>query len=314
MYYIGMSEDKDKVIRQVYYNSDSGFGSINDTYKQAHHILNTITVNDVKDFLNRQKSRQTKSYRGFNSYVAKEPLQEIQIDIADFTRSVEMNDGYRYCFVAVDIFTKICHAVPIKDKKPEESIKAMKEVLEKIGVPEVLYHDNEGSWNSIEFIRLINSHKIRQVITSTPPPFAERMVQTIKNMIHTRLEGLEVGKEKWVDMLPSVLKKYNNTKHSTTGVSPNEAKKKSNHVEIWLNINNKAKFNRRYKPIKIGDKVRVYQKPKSFKKGYESVWSARVYEVQLIKDGTYLLNDYHKRRVYRRHEILKVDAVEGKDG
>ena len=88
---------------------------------------------------------------------------------------------------------------------------------------------------------------------------------------------------------------------------------KSNHVEIWLNINNKAKFNRRYKPIKIGDKVRVYQKPKSLKKGYESVWSARVYEVQLIKDGTYLLNDYHKRRFYRRHELLKIDGAEGKD-
>ena len=46
-YYIEMS-DKDKVIRQIYYDPDGGFGSINDTYKQARHILNTITVNDVK--------------------------------------------------------------------------------------------------------------------------------------------------------------------------------------------------------------------------------------------------------------------------
>ena len=29
-----MSE-KDKIIRQVYYDADTGFGSINDTYKQA---------------------------------------------------------------------------------------------------------------------------------------------------------------------------------------------------------------------------------------------------------------------------------------
>ena len=49
-YYIEMS-DKDKVIRQIYYDPDGGFGSINDTYKQARHILNTITVNDVKQFL-----------------------------------------------------------------------------------------------------------------------------------------------------------------------------------------------------------------------------------------------------------------------
>ena len=110
-------EDKAQIIRSIYYDSESGFGSINDTYQQAKKVLSSITYNDVKEFLERQKSRQTKPYKGFNSYVAHEPLQEIQIDIADFTRSVKENDGYRYCFVAVEVFTKFCHAVPIKDKK-----------------------------------------------------------------------------------------------------------------------------------------------------------------------------------------------------
>ena len=52
--------DKDKVIRQIYYDTDKGLGSINDTYKQAHHILDTITINNAKEFLNKQKPRQTK--------------------------------------------------------------------------------------------------------------------------------------------------------------------------------------------------------------------------------------------------------------
>ena len=306
--------DKDKIIRQIYYDVHDGFGSINETYRKAHHILNTITLNDVKEFLNKQKSRQTKAYRGFNSYVAKEPLQELQIDISDFTRSAEMNEGYRYAFVAVDIFTKICHAVPIKNKQPQESIRAMKEVFEKIGIPEIIYHDNEGSWSSTEFIRLINSHKIKQIITSTPPPFAESMIRTLKSMIHTRLEGLEIGKEKWVDMLGPVLKKYNNTKHSTTDFSPNEAKKKDNHFEVWLNITSKATYNRKYEMLKVSDQVRTYVKPKSMKKGTDSYWSANVYTITFIKDKQYLLNDYEKKRVYHRHEILKVNASEGKDG
>ena len=70
MFYIGMGEDKNKIIRGVYYDKDSSFGSINDTYKQSHRILNTITLNDVNEFPSRQKSRQTNTYRGFNSYVA----------------------------------------------------------------------------------------------------------------------------------------------------------------------------------------------------------------------------------------------------
>ena len=306
--------DKEKIIRQIYYDVEDGFGSIIETHKKAHHILNTITLNDVKEFLNKQKSRQTKAYRGFNSYVAKEPLQEIQVDLAIFTDSAPDNNGYKYAFVAVDIFTKICHAVPIKDKKPQESIRAVEEIFEKIGVPEVIYHDNEGSWSSTQFIILINSHKIKQIITSTPPPFSESMIRTLKSMIHTRLEGLEMDKEKWVDMLGPVLKKYNNTKHSTTDFSPNEAKKKDNHFDVWLNIYSKANFNRKYPPLKVGNKVRVYQKPKSMKKGTDSYWSKDVYTITFIKDKQYLLNDYEKKRVYHRHELLKVDGVEGKDG
>ena len=177
-------------------------------------------------------------------------------------------------------------------KKPKESIRAMKEVLEKIGVPSVLYHDFEGSWNSTEFIRLMNQHKVKQIITSSPPPFAERMVQTLKNMIHIRLEGLNINKEKWTDVLPSVVKKYNNTEHSTIGMSPNDAKEKKNHFEVWLNIYNNSNFARKYPPLKVGDTVRTYIKKKEgFKKGYESNWSKEVYKVIAYKDKQYLIND-----------------------
>ena len=260
-----MSEDKDKIIRGVYYDADDGFGSINDTYKQSHRILNAITLSDVKDVLDRQKSRQTKAYRGFNSYVAKEPLQEIQVDLAIFIDSAPGNNDYKYAFVAVGIFTKICHAVPTKDKKPAESIRAVVEVFDKIGFPEVLYHDNEGLWSSTQFISLKTSHKIKQIITSTRPPFAERMVQTIKNMIHQRIDGLEMDKNKWVDILPPVFNKYNDKKHSTTGLAPNEAVKPSNHMEVCLNTGSKATYNRKHPPLNIGSQVKVYQKPKSFK-------------------------------------------------
>ena len=134
----------------------------------------------------------------------------------------------------------------------------MSDVINTTGVMTQLFHDNEGSWNSTEFIRLLNKHGIKQIITSSPPPFAERMVQTLKNMIHTRLGGLDMTEEKWVDMLQPVLKKYNNTKHSTTNMTPHEAKKKDNHVEVWLNIRSKANFNRKYPPLKVGDSARPY--------------------------------------------------------
>jgi hypothetical protein len=306
--------DKDKVIRTIYYDSDSGFGSIAQTYKDAKNVLNTITYENVKEFMEKQRIQQLKGYKGFNSYVAKEPLQEIQIDLAVFTDSAPDNNGYKYAFVAVDIFTKFCHAVPIKDKQPNESLRAMKEVLNVIGKPKTLYHDFEGSWNSKQFITLLNENGVRQIITSSPPPFAERMIQTIKNMIHTRLEGLEMEKEKWINLLPAILKKYNNTEHSTTGVKPIVAKQGKDNIQVWLNISNKATFARTYPKLFVDDLVRVYIKKKSFSKGYEARFSDSLYKVlRISEDGKQFLINNNTRKLYGRHELKKVDKVETKD-
>ena len=77
-------------------------------------------------------------------------------------------------------------AIPIKDKKPQESIRAFNEVLDKIGTPQQIM--------STEFVKLLNQHKIKHIISSPPPPFSERAVQELKNMIHTRLDGLDLEK------------------------------------------------------------------------------------------------------------------------
>ena len=55
-------EDKEKILRKVYYNED-WFGSINETYKEAKKQLNTITIEDTKTWLEKQKGLQTKASR-----------------------------------------------------------------------------------------------------------------------------------------------------------------------------------------------------------------------------------------------------------
>ena len=122
------------------------------------------------------------------------------------TRSAEENGGYRYFMVGIDVFSKHLHAVPIKTKQIHDSITAFNEILKVIGVPKQIYVDNEGAWSSTEFIRLLNSHKIQQIITTSPPPFVERAIQTIKNMLMTRISALEMKTEKWIDLLPAILK------------------------------------------------------------------------------------------------------------
>ena len=51
-------EDKEHMLRKTYYNED-GFGSINEPYKEAEKQLNSITIEDTKKWLGKQKGRQT---------------------------------------------------------------------------------------------------------------------------------------------------------------------------------------------------------------------------------------------------------------
>ena len=163
--------DKDSIIRQVYYDIDTGFDSVINTYRKANKISSSITLADVKAFLDKQNSRQNKPYRGFNSYVSPKALHEFQIDIGDWTQSAEDNNGFRYMFLAVDTFSKYIHCVPIKNKQPAESIRAFNEILNVIGVPTQIMSDREGAWESTEFIKLLNKHKIKHIIPTSPPPF-----------------------------------------------------------------------------------------------------------------------------------------------
>ena len=118
-------DDKENLLRKIYYNGD-GFGNINETYKGAKKQVTSITIEDTKQWLDKQKGRQTKAYKGFNSYVADEPLGGTQIDLADFARSASENDGYRYCLVAVDVFTKILWGVPMKNKNQRNVLELLK--------------------------------------------------------------------------------------------------------------------------------------------------------------------------------------------
>ena len=86
-------------------------------------------------------------------------------------------------------------------------------------------------------------------------------------------------------------------------------------MEVWLNIIHKANVNRKYPPISKGSEVKIYIKPGSFKKGYESRWHPTVYKVIAITDDKkQFMVSNNSRRLYSRHELLLVRGAETKDG
>ena len=61
---------------------------------------------------------------------------------------------------------------------------------------------------------------INQIVTLTHANVVERFIRTLQNGIHDRVR---ITNARWEDMLKPVLRKYNNTIHSSTNHNPKEA-------------------------------------------------------------------------------------------
>ena len=90
------------------------------------------------------------------------------------------------------------------------------------------------------------------------------------------------SKGAWTILMKPALDKYNKTmKHSTTGMTPNEAHKDGNHLTVKSNSVLKERYLRKYPKVEVGDKVKILVKGKgnyTSRKESRNQWSERTYE------------------------------------
>ena len=79
--------------------------------------------------------------------------------------------------------------------------------------------------------------------------------------------------ERWTKVLPSVLEKHNNEEiHSATSVTPTENRKEHNDHAVRASLVVHSVKNRVYPELRLGDRVRIYRKRKTFDKERVPVW------------------------------------------
>ena len=155
------------------------------------------------------------------------------------------------------------------------------------------------------------SEGITHLTTLTHANVAERQIRTLKKMISDRLQ---IHKGVWTDYLKPVLDKYNNKMiHSTTGLTPNNAHRDENAIQVKANSVMKEKYLRKYPNIKEGDDVRVFTKSGgnyTSRKESRNSWSDKIYEVKEVGRDLQF-NKYYKLenlpKKYMRHELLLVN-------
>jgi len=305
---------KEQVIEQAF-NEYHNFGNVAKTLEAARAVDKSITRADVAAY-KKKYYVPLKTHRGVNSYVAKQPREEYQIDLMFFKDLDKKSTGAKYAgaLLAVDIFTKYCAAAPIKDTGEAQVRGVLIECFKRLGgPPKMLYHDAQSAFTGELIQDYLRRTKVQSITTLGHAPVAERTIRTIKGLLYPRAEK---SGRKWWQELPLVLQLYNTDKHSATGMTPEEATKKENEGEVRLSLELNRKQGRRYAPISEGDTVRAYRKKQLGQKENDPPWTKQTWQVTGVEKDEQGVPKIQvdqsvralpaKKRYLMPHEVLKV--------
>ena len=229
------------------------------------------------------------------------------------SEDIETTQKFRAGLVMIDVLSKYAVVVPIKSKTPPDIIAGTMEGLQKMKAkPKIIYTDDERGIASADFKEYVDGENIELYRTRNHPAFAERFIRTFKDKLFKRVENDEKkGKAniQWIDYITEIILTYNNKDiHSATGLAPNEARKEKNEFKAKLNVSVKARKEKIYPPLEVGDRVKILRKKAITEKERTSHFLQGEYTVDAI--NTKLNQKYYTlegfNRPLMRHELLKV--------
>lgn len=239
-----------------------------------------VTRKDCVTFVGNQEVRQLKSTQR-KSIVVKpivkdRPYDLWCFDLIDMQAKSGANSNIHWLLICIDHFSKFAWVRPMTSKALAEVAWELKKIVYEEGQkPAKFLSDNEFREKK-EIVDMCEELGIEQklILPYTPESngCAERFVGTIKRKIATYLSQNET--ERYVDVLPSLLYTYNNTRHSATGYTPTEVHRLGRgntdfYFEVKKNLLRQAhnmirkshrqleRENNDTSPLGVDDKVRV---------------------------------------------------------
>lgn len=250
---------------------------------------------------------------------AKRINEMIQMDLVDMgTKYLTENDNFRYILTTIDVLSKKAHAFKMKSKNATEMNKVMKLFLGKVKNIKFIASDSGTEFLSKQNLDLLKRNKIKHfnLTGRNKAAIVERFNRTLKQRMWRYFTS--TGNWRWVDVLDDLVNGYNNTKHRSIGMAPNEVTKNNEQkvrLKLYPPIHKKPQY---ALPVyNIGDTVRIYSKKGAFEKSYELNMSYHVYTISKIIRSypiTYKLKDFNDKilnKSFYQSELQKVDKSDG---
>ena len=238
-----------------------------------------MTQKNIKIFINEIYSKPPKKYYNTNKTNVHYIDDTWSLDILDLKDyGPKNNRGYRYVLVIIDNFSKYGWTIHLKNKTGQTIKDSFENILTKSKQkPNIIQSDRGKEFYNNIFQDFLNKNNIKLYSrnSSFGAVFAERFNRTIRDLLKKIV--FEQGDAKWIDILQSLTKQYNNRVHSSTKLSPKDASLKKNEGYVYKNLLDKRK---KIKPkYEIGDLVRTADLKKTFSKGDTTNWSYKLYKI-----------------------------------
>jgi len=300
---IGAINDLENHLIQNYKNPGHpiAFAGINNIYK---YYSGQISVNRIKQLLSgiesytlhREFRRNVRnhSFSNFKRY-------QFQMDLVDIQSHSKHNDGIKYLLNVIDTFTRYAFVRPLKDKSAKSVLEAFISILDEAGSkPYMIVMDKGTEFNNSRFENFCKENNIKLINpqSQTHAAFVERFNRTLQGLIYKYMTEKETNK--FINVLPSLVKTYNNRIHRMIQTTPYKAE---NDEDEALKINllasrNREKLKKTKPKFKINDVVRIAKQKTKFSRGYDEQTQREMFRIWKIdttkKIPLYYLETYDK--------------------
>jgi len=226
----------------------------------------------------------------------------LAIDLMDLQEWEKHNNGYKYIFSIIDVFSKFGWLIPLRDKQAKTIVEALKNTINEIDIkPSKIWCDRGSEFFNKQMDDFLKRNKIIRYSTYGEHKcvVVERFNRTIKNWLWKYFSAKQT--RNWVDTLDDLAKYYNKQKHRTIGMKPEDAIKPENSETVFQNSYGKyysdllSDETVQEPKFSVGDLVRISRVKQTFEHGYLDNWSLAVYKVSKVLKTTpitYNLTEY----------------------
>ena len=274
--------------------------------KRKLGLGNNFTMENLSNELNKPTIQKFERQK-----VIVNDIDEIHsTDLVDMTQYSKINKSYKYIFTNIDVFSKIAYAYPIKSKKIQD-IKACFQKIFKNNKPKFIWSDKEPAFLSKQMQQFFkdNNVKIYHTNSHLKAVVIERFNRSLRELMMK--EFVKNNNTLWYNILPKLIKIYNNRYHCTIKMKPIEVNK-NNEKYIKENIYTYDKTIK-IPRFKIGDLVRISLKRRPiFDKPSRNIkWTEELFKIHSISKSNVItykikdLNDEIIEGIFYERELQK---------